>query len=72
METINIKVNPEVAEAYKKINPTKRQQIETLFSDLLQLMIQDRSLDEIIVDMQQQAKANGLTEEILQEILEND
>jgi calcineurin-like phosphoesterase len=53
--------------SYQQIN----QQIEKLVSDWLQQIIQDRSLDEIIADMQQQAQANGLTEEILQEILEH-
>lgn len=36
------------------------------------LMIQERSLAEIIEDMQQQAESNGLTAEILAEILKDD
>ncbi|BAQ66321.1 hypothetical protein [Geminocystis sp. NIES-3709] len=71
MDTITIQVEKEVAKAYKKITPIKRQQIENLFSNWLKDIIQDRSIDEIIADMQQQATTNGLTEEILQDILEN-
>lgn len=59
METITIQVDAEVAKAYQKITPVKRQQIENLFSNWLKEIIQDRSLDEIIADMQQQAQANN-------------
>jgi len=72
MDTIIIKVEPELAKAYQEITPIKRQEIESLFSHWLQQIILDRSLDEIIADMQKQAKNNGLTEEILQEIIENE
>ncbi len=59
METITIQVDAEVAKAYQKITPVKRQQIENLFSNWLKEIRQDRSLDEIIADMQQQAQANN-------------
>jgi Tfp pilus assembly major pilin PilA len=72
METISIKVKAEVAKAYQEITPIKRQQIENLLNDWLKQIIQDRSLDEIVIDMQQQAKENNLTEEILEDILKND
>jgi Tfp pilus assembly protein PilO len=71
METISIKVKTEVAKAYREITPIKRQQIENLLNDWLKQIIQDRSLDDIVIDMQQQAKDNGLTEAILQDILKN-
>jgi len=71
MEKITIKVDAEVAKAYQKITPIKRQQIENLFNDCLKQIIQDRSLDDIITDMQQQASANGLTQEILDNIIKN-
>lgn len=72
METINIEVSSNVAEAYRNFAVNKRQQIEGLFNGLLSQLIQERSLDEIIDDMQQQAISNGLTEEILAEILKDD
>lgn len=71
MEKITIKVDAEVAKAYQKITPIKRQQIENLFNDWLKQIIQDRSLDDLITDMQQQASANGLTQEILDNIIKN-
>ena len=72
METINIEVSSNVAEAYRNFAVSQRQQIEGLINGLLSQLIQERSLDIIIDDMQQQAMSNGLTEEILAEILKDE
>ena len=48
-----------------------QQKIQTIVNDLLKLIIQDKSLDDIIQEMQEQAKNRGLTPEILNEILQN-
>jgi Tfp pilus assembly protein PilO len=72
METINIEVSSNVAEAYRNFAVNQRQQIEGLINSLLSQLIQERSLDIIIDDMQQQAISNGLTEEILAEILKDE
>ena len=72
METINIEVSSQVAEAYRNFAVSQRQQIEGLINVLLSQLIQERSLDIIIDDMQQQAISNGLTEEILAEILKDE
>jgi hypothetical protein len=72
METITIKVDEKLAKAYRKVTPIKRQEIDNLLTDFLKKMIEDRSLDQIIDDLQKQAKANGLTQEILDEILKDE
>jgi len=72
METINIEVSSNVAEAYRNFAVNQRQQIEGLINGLLSQLIQERSLDIIIDDMQKQAMSNGLTEEILAEILKDE
>ncbi|MGL5034372.1 MAG: hypothetical protein ACRC6M_11295 [Microcystaceae cyanobacterium] len=72
METINIEVSSNVAEAYRNFAVNQRQQIQGLINGLLSQLIQERSLDIIIDDMQQQAMSNGLTEEILAEILKDE
>ncbi|PZV21377.1 MAG: hypothetical protein DCF12_21550 [Snowella sp.] len=72
METINIEVSSNVAEAYRNFAVNQRQQIEGLINGLLSQLIQERSLEEIIDDMQKQAISNGLTEEILAEILKDE
>ncbi|MFM6312509.1 MAG: hypothetical protein ACKPGB_30425, partial [Dolichospermum sp.] len=61
----------EVAKAYQAAEPQKQKKIQTIVNDLLKLIIQDKSLDDIIQEMQEQAKNKGLTPEILNEILEN-
>ncbi|MBE9199787.1 MULTISPECIES: hypothetical protein [Nodularia] len=71
METIAIQVDAEVAKAYQEAEPQKQQKIQTIVNDLLKLIIQDKSLDDIIEEMQEQAKVRGLTQEILDEILQN-
>ena len=65
METITIKVDDELAKAYREVTPIKRQEIENILTDLLKKMIQKRNLDEIINDLQQQAIADNLAQEIL-------
>jgi Tfp pilus assembly protein PilO len=72
METINIEVSSNVAEAYRNFAINQRQQIEGLINGLLSQLIQERSLEGIIDDMQHQALSNGLTEEILAEILKDE
>ena len=71
METIAIKVDAEIAKAYQEAAPQKQQKIQTIINDLLKSIIQDKSLDGIIQEMQEQAKDRGLTQEILDEILQN-
>lgn len=72
METITIPVDPAIAKAYREADPEKQQKIATIVNDWLKSIIQDKqekSLEQIIEEMQYQAKANGLTQEILEQIL---
>ena len=71
METIAIQVDTEVAKAYQKAEPQKQQKIQSIVNDFLKSIIQDKSLDDIIQEMQEKAKDRGLTQEILDEILQN-
>ncbi|MBE9057052.1 hypothetical protein [Sphaerospermopsis sp. LEGE 08334] len=71
METIAIQVDAELAKAYQEAAPQKQQKIQTIINDLLKLIIQDKSLDDIIQEMQEQAQDKGLTQEILDEILQH-
>jgi hypothetical protein len=43
--------------------------MQIILNGCLKQIMNSRSLDEIILDMQAQAKRNGLTQEILNEIL---
>ena len=71
MEPITIQVDADVAKAYRDADPTERQKIQTLVNDLLKQTMKKRSLDDIISEMQNQAAAKGLTQDILDEILKD-
>lgn len=69
METISIEVEPEIARAYQEANLMERKKMQLILNSSLKQFINRRSLEEIIQEMQAQAQANGLTQEILDEIL---
>ncbi len=71
METITIQVETEVAKFYREAQLDKQQKIQTIFNDLLKQIIQEKTLDALIQEMQTQAQNNGLTQEILDEIIKN-
>jgi len=72
METISIEVEPEIAKAYQEANLIERQKMQIILNGWLKQFMNRRSLEEIIQEMQAQAKKNGLTQEILDEILSDD
>jgi hypothetical protein len=72
METITIEVEPEIARAYQNSSSTERKKILMTFNVLVKQIMNTRSLEDTIQEMQAQAKANGLTQEILDEILNED
>ncbi len=72
MDKITIEVDNEIAQAYREAKIDKQQKMQTIINDLLKQMINNKSLDEIIQEMQTQAKNNGLTQEILDNILNNE
>ena len=72
METISIEVEPEIAKAYQNSSSIERKKIQMTFNILVKQIMNTRSLEDTIQEMQAQAKANGLTQEILDEILNED
>ena len=72
METISIEVEPEIARAYQEANLIERKKMQLILNSSLKQFINRRSLEEIIQEMQAQAQVNGLTQEILDEILSDD
>ena len=72
METISIEVEPEIAKAYQEANLIERQKMQIILNGWLKQFMNRRSLEEIIQEMQAQAKKNGLTQDILDEILSDD
>ena len=71
MENITIQVDSKIAQVYRDAGPQTQQKIQTIVNDWLKLIIQEKSLEQIIDEMQEQAKKNGLTPEILDAILQD-
>lgn len=73
METINlqVKVEPEIANLYQKMNSTQQKKIQLLLGVWLKEAISNQtSLEDIINQCSQEAQANGLTPEILESLLQ--
>jgi hypothetical protein len=72
MEIIAIQVDQDIAKAYREAAPAEQLKIQQLLNTWLRQTMKQRSLDEIIRDMQNQAQTNGLTPEALDKILADD
>ncbi|MGK7899262.1 MAG: hypothetical protein AB4372_38005 [Xenococcus sp. (in: cyanobacteria)] len=72
MDKITIEVDNEIAKAYREAEIDKQQKMQSIINDLLKQMIENKSLDDIIQEMQTQAENNGLTQDILDHILKNE
>ena len=71
MKAITIEVDPDVAKAYREANPTERKKIQLLVNTWLKNTMQRRSLDDIIYELQSQASATELTQDILDQLLQD-
>jgi hypothetical protein len=70
MQEITIRVDPTAAAVYMSASEQDRRKLDALLSlKLSEAISQQRPLHEIIRDASAEAAANGLTPEILQEIL---
>jgi hypothetical protein len=72
MKTIAIQIDEDTAKKYNKIAPEQRKRIESLFTLLVQQELKKISLMQIMDDIADEAKRNGLTPEILESILADD
>lgn len=71
-ETITINVTPEAAKVYKSADAEERRILDLLMSYQLSGMNKPASIEEleaVMDELGRQAKENGLTPEILEEIL---
>lgn len=72
-EEITLRVSPEAAQAFRQASPEQQLRLETLVSlQLLGKLRSSRSLDEIIDDLSRQAQENGLTPQLLEELLRDE
>lgn len=68
METIELKVSKKAAKIFKSLNPRKKRQLEKSFENILE---PNKSLEQVMKEMSDEAKRNGLTQEILDDILKD-
>jgi hypothetical protein len=69
METISIQVEPQIAQAYRAFAPQRQKQVQMLMSIVLKRSIEQDSLEKTVADLRDEAEANGLTPEILEQLL---
>ena len=72
--SITIQVDEKAAKQLESISPESRRKVEILLgARILELTTpRKRSLEEIMDELSSQAKANGLTEEILADLLKDE
>ncbi|NET40488.1 hypothetical protein [Okeania sp. SIO2B3] len=72
MENITIPVDSEIAKAYREAEPEKQQNVLLVFNLILKELFKDASFEEIVQQIRQEADENGLTPEILEELLQDE
>ncbi|WP_017295190.1 hypothetical protein [Geminocystis herdmanii] len=72
METITIKVDSEIAKAYQQADATKQENAIQICNLVLKQLLKPDSFEEIVTQIREEAKANGLTPEILAQLLEDE
>ena len=72
-EVINIWVDPEAAKAFKSLPDQDRRKLEALFSIRLSEVGRSReSLDVVMQEIREKAKASGLNPKILKSLLDEE
>ena len=72
MEEIRIKVNPTVAKAYKAANIEEKEKVTRILNEVIEYVLDKEKLKSFFAArevLSQEAQKNGLTQEILEEIL---
>ena len=69
MATISLQVDTDLAQAYNNCASQRQQQIQIVFNILLKRSLEEDNLENIIANIRQEAKSNGLTSEILEKLL---
>lgn len=73
METITIQVDPETAKAYRAAETQKQQDVSLMFNLIVkELLNSSNSFDDLVQQIRTEAATNGLTPDILAELLENE
>jgi hemoglobin-like flavoprotein len=69
---ITLQVDAEVADAFNQASSSQQQAIQSVISLWLKQMVQPESLEAITQEIRQESASNGLTPDILEELLSDD
>jgi hypothetical protein len=72
MTEISTQVDLNVAQSYNSFPVQRQQQIQFVFNLFLKRSLEEEKLENIVVDIRQEAQANGLIPEILENLLADD
>ncbi|WP_254174288.1 hypothetical protein [Planktothrix pseudagardhii] len=72
METITIKVENEVAKLYQEADINQQEKAIWVCNLVLKGLLKPSSFDEMVKQVREEAKVNGLTPEILAQLLEDE
>lgn len=72
MTVITLNLDPETAKIYQNFTAERQTQIQSILALIFKRTLEDETLENIITDIRQDAKANGLTPEILESLLKNE
>jgi hypothetical protein len=72
METITIQVDAELAQAYREAEPQQQQNVSFMFNLMMKELFNSNSFNDIVAQIREETAANGLTAEILAELLEDE
>jgi len=72
METITIQVDAELAQAYRSAKPQQQQNATFMFNLIIKELLNSNSFTALVEQIRAETAANGLTAEILAELLEDE
>jgi hypothetical protein len=72
MATITINVDEEIAKAYQEADFIKQENASLILNLILKEILKTSSFEDIVSEIRQETKTNGLTPEILEELLKDD
>lgn len=72
MEIITLKVDSEIAKAYREAKTEQQENANKICNLILKQLLKPASFREIVDQIREETKANGLTPEILAELLEDE
>ncbi|MGB5595409.1 MAG: hypothetical protein WBM62_15415 [Crocosphaera sp.] len=72
MENITIQVDSDIAQAYRNANPEQQKNAILMCNLILKEVLKNKSFEDIVQQIRQEAKEKGLTAEVLEQLLKDE